>query len=186
MTSMLSSRLSRCPSLWQQTFKSHARARNYASGSLSRSSSLKASTIVLGVIPIFTFALGVWQIKRLRWKVALIEGLEDKLAREEMILPRKIKLVLCILVSRVLIDSSPEVVPEFEYRRVKCFGVFDHSKEILLGPKRQDNSLGYNVITPLVRDEGASTILVNRGFVAREKADQKERPASLVCLYLFT
>jgi surfeit locus 1 family protein len=49
------------------------------------------STLILGLIPIFTFGLGVWQVKRLQWKVALIDDLEAKLSRDEMALPRRIK-----------------------------------------------------------------------------------------------
>lgn len=41
--------------------------------------------------PIFTFCLGAWQVKRLRWKVNMIESLEDKMSREVMGLPRRIK-----------------------------------------------------------------------------------------------
>ena len=49
------------------------------------------TTLVLGFIPIFTFGLGYWQIQRLKWKVSLIEELEDKLRKEPMRLPKNIK-----------------------------------------------------------------------------------------------
>ena len=35
--------------------------------------------VLVGIIPFFTFALGTWQVKRLKWKVALIDDLEEKL-----------------------------------------------------------------------------------------------------------
>jgi hypothetical protein len=41
--------------------------------------------------PIIGFGLGTWQVKRLRWKEALIEELGDKLARDPMRLPKRIK-----------------------------------------------------------------------------------------------
>lgn len=47
--------------------------------------------LVVGFIPIFTFALGTWQVQRLQWKVALIDELKEKLEREPMILPRHLK-----------------------------------------------------------------------------------------------
>ena len=47
--------------------------------------------IVLGIIPIFTFALGVWQVQRLKWKVNLIDELEEKLQLPPLSLPRRIK-----------------------------------------------------------------------------------------------
>lgn len=75
---------------------------------------------------------------------------------------------------------SPEVLPEFDYRKVRVQGRFDHSKEILLGPRTRDNKLGYHVITPLIRDQGSDAILVDRGFVPRERMEQSSRPESLV------
>lgn len=47
--------------------------------------------LLLGFMPIFTFGLGVWQVKRLEWKVGLIEELEWKLKKEPMKLPKNIK-----------------------------------------------------------------------------------------------
>lgn len=44
---------------------------------------------------------------------------------------------------------------------------------MLLGPRVRDGSQGYNVVTPLVRSDG-STILVDRGFVAKDAIQKKE------------
>ena len=49
--------------------------------------------LVLGFIPIFTFALGTWQLQRLQWKINLIDELEEKLERDPIRLPRRIKCV---------------------------------------------------------------------------------------------
>ena len=49
--------------------------------------------VLVGIIPFFTFALGTWQVKRLKWKVALIDDLEEKLEREPMPLPPQVKYV---------------------------------------------------------------------------------------------
>lgn len=48
-------------------------------------------TLLLAFVPVFTFGLGVWQIKRLRWKLDLIDELEDKLKREPLELPRNVE-----------------------------------------------------------------------------------------------
>jgi len=54
--------------------------------------------IVLGSIPIFTFALGTWQVQRLKWKISLIDELTEKLEREPLVLPNKVKCVLNCLI----------------------------------------------------------------------------------------
>lgn len=54
----------------------------------------------------------------------------------------------------------------FEYRKVLIRGVWDDAHTIYLGPRTRDGASGYYVITPLMRDEGGSTVLVNRGFVS--------------------
>ncbi|KAK9897312.1 SURF1-domain-containing protein [Cystobasidium minutum MCA 4210] len=125
------------------------------------------TTVVLTLIPIVTFALGTWQIKRLQWKLNLINELDEKLAREPLQLPN-------------MVDTS--VIPEFAYRKVELSGHFDHSREILLGPRTRDGVLGYQVVTPFIREEGgqSSTVLVNRGHVSLTKKDQASRPESLV------
>lgn len=83
-------------------------------------------------------------------------------------------------------DAAPSVdaIPEFAYRRVLIRGVFDHSREMLLGPFLRDGRLCYSLITPLVRDDaegppGATDVLINRGAIDRDLADQAKRPASL-------
>lgn len=49
--------------------------------------------LLLGFIPIFTFALGTWQLQRLQWKISLIDELEEKLERDPIRLPRRVKCV---------------------------------------------------------------------------------------------
>lgn len=56
-----------------------------------RSELAKPTTIVLIFVPILCGFLGVWQVKRLRWKVALIDEVERNLHKEPMILPSNIK-----------------------------------------------------------------------------------------------
>lgn len=118
-------------------------------------------------MPILTFGLGTWQVKRLNWKMNLIDELDEKLAKPPMRLPAKI-------------DTA--AIPEFAYRKVEVSGRFDHANEILLGPRTKESVLGYSVVTPLIRDENdpSSTILVNRGHVSMTLKDQRSRPESLV------
>lgn len=52
---------------------------------------LTPTMVTLAFMPFFTFALGTWQVDRLKWKVNLIDELEEKLRREPMVLPPQIK-----------------------------------------------------------------------------------------------
>lgn len=49
--------------------------------------------IILGFMPIVCFGLGTWQVRRLKWKLNLIEDLEDKMQRAPISLPRNVKSV---------------------------------------------------------------------------------------------
>ncbi|KAI0082104.1 mitochondrial protein required for respiration [Panus rudis PR-1116 ss-1] len=108
--------------------------------------------IVLGCVPILTFALGTWQVERLKWKINLIDELEEKLERDPLTLPKQINL---------------SAVPTFAYRRVLLKGKFDYSHAMLVGPRVRDGAHGYHLVVPLVRPDG-STVLVDRGFVSQE------------------
>ena len=54
-------------------------------------SRLTPVVVVIGFIPIFTFALGTWQVRRRRWKLDLIEQLNDQTNREPLELPEFVK-----------------------------------------------------------------------------------------------
>lgn len=112
------------------------------------------TTLVLGFIPIFTFGLGYWQIKRLKWKVSLIEELEGKLSRDPLRLPRNINM---------------DVLPEFDFRLVSVKGEFDHSRTMIVGPRVRDGVMGYHVVVPFKRAEGGGMVLINRGFVSEKQ-----------------
>ncbi|QRV97311.1 cytochrome oxidase assembly factor [Ceratobasidium sp. AG-Ba] len=140
------------------------RHEKYSSGK-SQFSWTSPTTLVLGFIPIFTFGLGTWQIQRLQWKLALIEELEEKARREPLILPKRINL---------------SALPEFAYRRVLLTGTWDPdpSHTVILGPRTRDNVLGYHVISPLIRLDGASAVLVDRGFVSRDALERARQAAA--------
>ncbi|KAG8849710.1 surf-like protein [Tulasnella sp. 330] len=108
--------------------------------------------LILGFIPIFTFGLGTWQLKRLQWKLDLINELQEQVEKDPMTLPRNINL---------------KALPEFEWRRVNVTGEWDNAHSILLGPRVKDNKNGFNLVTPLKRP-GATTVLVDRGFVEHD------------------
>ncbi|EPQ29711.1 uncharacterized protein PFL1_02931 [Pseudozyma flocculosa PF-1] len=145
-----SSRPSRNSDTYQDTPSGYSKPQSSKS---SRPWYRSPTTLVLGFIPIFTFGLGYWQIKRLKWKVNLIEELEDKLRKEPLHLPRNINL---------------DVLPEFDFRLVTLRGTFDHSRTMFLGPRVRDGVLGFHVVCPMARAEGGGMVLVNRGFVSEK------------------
>ncbi|KAH9954400.1 mitochondrial protein required for respiration [Russula dissimulans] len=128
--------------------------------STKRYSFLNPTLVTLGLIPVLTFALGTWQVQRLKWKVNLIDQLSEKLQREPIPLPSKVNLA---------------AIPEFVYRRVILRGRWDRACAMLLGPRVLDGSNGFHLITPLVRENG-STILIDRGFISEHNAAKRQYP----------
>ncbi|GAB7359670.1 hypothetical protein MBLNU230_g6849t1 [Neophaeotheca triangularis] len=131
----------------------------------------KLGLAILAAIPITSFFLGCWQVQRLGWKTDLIARFEDRLIRDPLPLPPQI---------------DPTAVGEFDYRRVYARGILRHDQEMLIGPRLHDGKDGYLVITPLDRSaeypdfpKSEATVLVNRGWISKEKAAQSARPTSL-------
>lgn len=110
---------------------------------------------ILLALPMLTFGLGVWQIKRREWKLDLIKFLNERTTVEPRELPNTD-------------DELIDLTETSEFYPYKIKGHFVHSKEILLSPKGDitgTNHLpGGLIITPFVLNNG-KTILVNRGYV---------------------
>ncbi|VDB86632.1 unnamed protein product [Peniophora sp. CBMAI 1063] len=117
-----------------------------------RTSYFNPTLILIGTVPIFAFALGVWQVKRLKWKINLIDELTEKLHREPIVLPGQVNL---------------ETIQEFLYRKVIVRGQWDHEHAMLLGPRVLDGKMGFHLFTPLIRGDG-STVLVDRGWISED------------------
>lgn len=118
---------------------------------------------LLILMPVIAFGLGTWQVKRLKWKQELIATAEYQLSRPPLKLP---------------LNVNADAVSDFDYRRVLIEGVWDHSKEMLVGPRLHEGKNGFFVVTPIVRKNG-STLLVNRGWIAQDKQLKSSRPESL-------
>lgn len=114
------------------------------------------------------YSLGVWQLYRMEWKRELIEMRRTRLA-----------------MPRLNVTSSPfpwrDQLQDYVYRVVDVRGVFDHRREMRVGPRpgtdenTGDTQPGYQIVTPLRLEDG-STIMVNRGHVGFDKTDQISRP----------
>lgn len=118
-------------------------------------------------VPIATFGLGTWQIKRWRWKLNLIETLKQRTSSEPINLPLDL-----------------DELENKEYYPVKVKGKFLYEKEFLIGPRSLilngeavsekgggvfsgKSSTGYYVITPFEVEGRGLIIMVNRGWIPK-------------------
>ncbi|KYM94491.1 Surfeit locus protein 1 [Cyphomyrmex costatus] len=118
-------------------------------------------------IPVITFALGTWQIKRWKWKLDLIEKLKQRTSAEPIDLP-----------------SDLDELKDKEYYRMKVKGKFLYEKEFLIGPRSliingeaisekgggvfsRKTSSGYYVITPFKLEDRDLVIMINRGWIPK-------------------
>ncbi|KYH02051.1 SURF1 family protein [Bradyrhizobium sp. DOA1] len=105
-------------------------------------------------------ALGVWQIERRAWKLALIDRVEQRVHAPAVPIPSP--------------ASWPAVAAaNDEYRHVNVAGRFLHDRETLVQAVTEEGP-GYWVLTPLQRDDGTQ-VLINRGFVPSERRDASTR-----------
>jgi surfeit locus 1 family protein len=112
---------------------------------------LAGGLILLALIGV---ALGVWQVQRMQWKAALIASVNARIAASPVAAPKTIA------------PSSDA------YRRVAATGRFRHDQETLVQAVT-DLGAGYWVVTPL--ETQRFTVLVNRGFVPRDRRDPATR-----------
>ncbi|SFO55587.1 surfeit locus 1 family protein [Bradyrhizobium sp. Ghvi] len=106
--------------------------------------------------------LGVWQVERRAWKLALIDRVEQRVHAAAQPIPSP--------------ASWPAVsAANDEYRHVSVSGRFLHDRETLVQAVTEEGP-GYWVLTPLKRSDGM-TILINRGFVPSERRDPSTREA---------
>ncbi|MDD1497190.1 SURF1 family protein [Agrobacterium sp. CNPSo 3708] len=123
-----------------------------------------AAVVVIMMTVILTgllLALGTWQVKRLSWKLDLIQQVEQRAHAAPVDAPSP---------SQWASLTNPA---DYEYRRVRLAGIFRHQDEVQVYTV-SDLGPGYWVLTPLQRDDG-SLVIVNRGFVPSDKRDPSTR-----------
>ncbi|MCK1542132.1 SURF1 family protein [Bradyrhizobium sp. 147] len=128
-------------------------------GKAARSPSLWLTVLSLTAIAVL-IALGIWQIERRAWKLALIDRVEQRVHAPAQPVP------------------SPAAWPTIstandEYRHVTLTGHFLHDCETLVQAVTEEGP-GYWVLTPLLRSDGTQ-VLINRGFVPSERRDASTR-----------
>lgn len=119
---------------------------------------IRLMVICIGLAFALFFALGSWQLQRLRWKLELIERVEQRVHAPAVTAPGP--------------DRWPRInAMSDEYRHVRLTGrfLYDLTARVqastALGP-------GFWLLTPL-RDLDGTVVLVNRGFVSAKAVDER-------------
>lgn len=126
---------------------------------------MKRKSPFLYAIPTITFALGCWQAYRLKWKLDLIEQLNQKFQETKPL----------------TISSASQLHNLPEFTRVQIHGSFVNKPQFPIGPRTNKNesgqgggvfssgqNSGYYIVSPFKFMGTSDTILVNRGFVPRK------------------
>jgi surfeit locus 1 family protein len=117
-------------------------------------------TIACVILFAFLCWLGVWQLERLQWKLALIATVNGHMTAAPATLDQ-----IAVLPA----DQA-------QYRRVTLRGRFEHAKEAYVFTTDASGTPVYHVLTPLLTD-GGKTLMVDRGAVPKEKLDPASRAA---------
>lgn len=114
-------------------------------------------------LPLFAalVALGVWQLERLQWKLALIAQIQHNMHAPAIPLERALALGL----------------NRAQYRRVVVSGRFDNAKESYLYTTGSQGTAAYHVLTPLLM-AGGHAVIVDRGVIPISQRDPATRPGS--------
>jgi surfeit locus 1 family protein len=120
-----------------------------------------AATLFTLIAVTIMVGLGTWQVERLAWKNNLIDRIESGLRAAPAPLPARV-----------------ENPADWDFRRVSVTGQFLHDHELDLAARSMNGRIGYQIVTPLKRDDG-TLVLVNRGWVPLEKRDPASRPEGL-------
>lgn len=112
----------------------------------------------LGMVAVLV-GLGTWQIQRLYWKEALIAQLNATMASPPTALPAK-----------------ANSLQELEFHHVKFTGTYLNKDELYRHAIDKDGKPGFHVVTPF-KLAGGGIVLVDRGFVPKDRRDPASRAA---------
>ena len=120
--------------------------------------------LTVACVLLFTIlcGLGVWQLERLQWKLALIDRVNAHMAAAPLPLD-------------TLLAMNPD---DAQYHRVVLNGRFDHAREAYVFTTDAGAAV-YHVLTPFRTGDG-KVLMVDRGDVPKEKLDPATRAAGNV------
>lgn len=108
---------------------------------------------------IILIGLGTWQVQRLHWKEGLIAQRDAAVAAAPVSPPQTL-----------------EQARGLEFHPIVAEGAFENDKELFLAATSDEGEAGYQIVAPLVMNDGR-TMFVNRGFVPTELKDRSKRAA---------
>lgn len=117
-------------------------------------------TVACAILFVILCGLGVWQLERLQWKLALIDTVNGHMAAPPVSLD-------------TILAMKPD---QAQYRRVTLTGRFDHAKEAYVFTTDASGEAVYHVLTPFKTGDGR-VLMVDRGAVPKEKLDPATRAA---------
>ncbi|WEF23922.1 SURF1 family protein [Paracoccus sp. S3-43] len=123
-----------------------------------------AVLVAAGIVFLLLMGLGLWQIQRLAWKTDLIARVDARVAAAPVAAPGPAEW-----------DALTE--ENAEYRRVTVAGDYLPDSDVLVQAVTERGA-GFWVMTPL-QTEGGWPVLVNRGFVAADRRDDRPLPAGV-------
>nr|WP_278250415.1 SURF1 family protein [Paracoccus fontiphilus] len=118
--------------------------------------------VAAGAVFLVLMALGVWQVQRLGWKTDLIARVDARVAADPVPAPGPA-------------DWAGLTADNAEYRRVTVTGEYAPGGDVLVQAVTERGP-GFWVMTPLETRQGWH-LLVNRGFVATDRRDDRPLPA---------
>jgi surfeit locus 1 family protein len=125
---------------------------------------LPGLTIATAIMLASLLGLGIWQLERLQWKLALIAHVAGLMAAP------------AVSLDDVFQGQAHGRIDEADYRRVRVQGRFLNDKEVYVFATGPDGGPVYHVITPLRADTNGALIFVDRGIVPPEVRDPARRP----------
>lgn len=120
-----------------------------------------AALVAAGIVFVVLAGLGLWQLQRLAWKTDLIARVDARVAAAAVPAPGPAEWA----------GLSAE---NAEYRPVTVTGEYAPDSDVLVQAVTERGP-GFWVMTPFSTDEGW-TLLVNRGFVAGDRRDDRPLP----------
>lgn len=105
-------------------------------------------------------ALGFWQLDRFHQRNSINDRIDKGASGSSISLTERVGAP-----AGGAGTAGPAPAGDVEYTRVSATGRYDQSREILIRDRTVNDTVGFEVLTPLVLDDGTA-VLVDRGWVA--------------------